>query len=152
MPPKARTNSKNSVEEEGRILLAVSALKKKEILNIREAARVYNVPYTTLQRRLTGHAFRAELRANGHKMTQNEEESLIRWILSMDQRGAAPRPLHVREMIYLIYSRAGMADLPICLCLGDRQEKVLDHSGEFKPQRADPVGIPAGDPIIQLIQ
>jgi hypothetical protein len=45
MPPKARTNSKNSVEQEGRVLLAVSALKKKEILNIHEAAHVYNVPY-----------------------------------------------------------------------------------------------------------
>jgi hypothetical protein len=84
MPLKARINSKNSVEQEGRILLAVSSLKKKEILNIHEAARVYNMPYTTLQRRLKGHTFQAELRANSHKMTRNEEESLIRWILSID--------------------------------------------------------------------
>ena len=48
MPPKARINSKNLVEQEGRVLLAVLALKNKEILNIHEAARVYNVPYTTL--------------------------------------------------------------------------------------------------------
>ncbi|XP_077660561.1 uncharacterized protein AFUA_3G10430 [Aspergillus fumigatus Af293] len=107
MPPKARINSKNSVEQEGRVLLAVSALKNKEILNIREAARVYNVPYTTLQRRLKGHTFRAELRANGHKMTQNEEDSLIRWILSMDQRGAAPRPSHVREMANILLAQRG---------------------------------------------
>jgi hypothetical protein len=57
MPLKVRTNLKNSVEQEGRVLLAVLALKKKEILNIREAACVYNVPYTTLQRRLKGHTF-----------------------------------------------------------------------------------------------
>ena len=48
MPLKARINLKNSVEQEGRVLLAVLALKNKEILNICEAARVYNVPYTTL--------------------------------------------------------------------------------------------------------
>jgi hypothetical protein len=48
MPPKACINSKNSVEQEGRVLLVVLALKNKEILNIREAARVYNVPYTIL--------------------------------------------------------------------------------------------------------
>jgi hypothetical protein len=78
MPPKARINLKNSVEQEGRVLLAVSALKNKEILNIREAARVYNMPYTTLQWRLKGHTFQAELRVNGHKITQNEEDSLIR--------------------------------------------------------------------------
>mgnify|MGYP000957092375 FL=1 len=84
MPPKAHENSKSLIEQEGRVLLAVSALKKKEILNIHEAAHVYNVPYTTLQRRLKGHTFRAELYTNSHKMTQNEEESLIHWILSMD--------------------------------------------------------------------
>jgi hypothetical protein len=107
MPPKVCTNSKNSVEQEGRVLLAVSALKKKEILNIREAARVYNVPYTTLQCCLKGHTFRAESRANSHKMTQNEEESLIRWILSMDQCGAAPRPSHVREMANILLAECG---------------------------------------------
>jgi hypothetical protein len=57
MPPKARTNSKDLVEQEGRVLLAVSALEKKEILNICEAAHVYNMPYTTLQRCLKGHTF-----------------------------------------------------------------------------------------------
>jgi hypothetical protein len=107
MPPKARINSKNSVEQEGRIILAISALKKQEIRNVREAARVYNVPRTTLQRRLNGQSFRAETRANGHKMTQNEEESLIRWILSMDQRGAAPRPSHVREMANILLAQRG---------------------------------------------
>jgi hypothetical protein len=78
MPLKACINSKNSVEQEGRILLTVLSLKKKEILNIYEAACIYNIPYTTLQRRLKGYTFRAELHANSHKMTQNEEESLIR--------------------------------------------------------------------------
>jgi hypothetical protein len=136
MPPKARPKSKNSVEQEGRILLAVSALKKKEILNIREAARVYNVPYTTLQRRLTGHAFRAELRANGHKMTQNEEESLIRWILSMDQRGAAPRPSHVREMANILLAQRGstptqtFVGILIFPFLGGKEE---EGSGLFYP-------------------
>jgi hypothetical protein len=75
---KAYINSKNLVEQEGRVLLTVLALKNKEILNIREAAHVYNVPYTTLQRRLKGHTFQAELRINGYKITQNEEDSLIR--------------------------------------------------------------------------
>ena len=107
MPPKVRTNSKDSIEQEGRILLAVSALKKKEIHTIREAARIYHVPYTTLQRRLNGHTFWAEARANNHKMTQNEEESLIQWILSMDRRGAAPRPSHVREMANILLSKRG---------------------------------------------
>ena len=71
------------------ILLATSVLKKQDIHNIAEAARVFNVPRTTLKRRLNGHVFRAEARANGHKMTQNEANTLVRWILLLDQRGAA---------------------------------------------------------------
>jgi predicted HTH domain antitoxin len=69
MPPKARQNSSNFAEKEERILLAISALEKQKICNIREAARFYNVSRTTLQRRLNGTASRAETRANSHKMT-----------------------------------------------------------------------------------
>ena len=74
MPPKARQNSKNSVEQEGKILLAISDLKNGKIPSVRAAARVYQIPQPTLRRRLKGHAFRNETRANSHKLTQNEEE------------------------------------------------------------------------------
>lgn len=47
-------------EQEGRILLAISSLEKKETTTIREAARLYDVPRTTLQRRLNGSINRAE--------------------------------------------------------------------------------------------
>jgi hypothetical protein len=102
MPPKALKNSKESIEKEGRVLLAISAIKKAEISSIREAARVYNVSHTILRRRLNGITSRSEIRANSHKMTQNEEESLGRWILSLNQRGAPPRPCHVREMANIL--------------------------------------------------
>ena len=103
MPPKRQ----KSLEQEGRILLAISSIQKKEISNIREAACPYNVPRTTLQRRLNGDTFRIEQRANNHKMNQNEEESLVQWILSMDRRGAAPRPAHVRDMANILLSKRG---------------------------------------------
>ena len=113
MPPKSR----NSIEQEGRVLLAISAIKKDEVRNIREAARVYNVPRTTLQRRLNGHTFRPEQRANSHKLTPNEEESLVRWILSLDQRGAAPRPAHIQEMADILLSKRGD---PTITTVGDK--------------------------------
>jgi hypothetical protein len=40
-------------------------------------------------------------------MTQNEEESLIKWILSMDQRGATPRPSRVQEMANILLAQRG---------------------------------------------
>ena len=48
IPPKMPKSSKSQVEQEGRILLAISAIKKKEITNIRIAACVFDIPLTTL--------------------------------------------------------------------------------------------------------
>ena len=109
MPPIRTQSSQNRTEQEGSILLAIQAIKKQEILSIRDAARQFNVPRTTLQRRVTGCPFRAETRANSHKLTEIEEESLQKWILSMDSRGAAPRPLPY-EKWRIYYSRR--VDLP----------------------------------------
>lgn len=102
MPPIRTQASRNSIEQEGRVLLAISAIQKQEITSIHEAARPFNVPYSTLNTRLHGTTNRAETCANGYKLTQAEEESLVQWILSMDQRGAAPRPATVREMANLL--------------------------------------------------
>jgi hypothetical protein len=107
MPPKARQNSNNSIEKEGRVLLAISAIQKQEIRSIREAARVFDICHETLRRRLNGRTSRSEIRANSHKLTQNEEESLIQWILSLDRRGAAPRPSHIREMANILLAERG---------------------------------------------
>ena len=60
------------------------------------------MPWTTLRDRLRGHQFQYETRSTGHKMTQAEEESLIKWILSMDLRGNPPRPKLVQDMANLL--------------------------------------------------
>jgi hypothetical protein len=77
MPPKARTKSRDSIEKEGRILLAISAIKKKEIHSTCEAARIYNISCIILERRLNGVTSRSEARANSHKLTQNKEDLLV---------------------------------------------------------------------------
>ena len=99
MPPKRPQSSRNSIEQEGRLLLAIQAIKNQEISSVRQAARVYNVPESTLRDRLHGKIYCAEKRANNHKLTRNEEESLVHWIFSMDRRGVAPRPAHIEAMI-----------------------------------------------------
>ena len=69
MPPKSRVKSRNSIEQEGRILLAISAFEKQEICSIRQAAAHYRVPFSSLRNRLHGRITRAEQRANGHKLS-----------------------------------------------------------------------------------
>ena len=107
MPPIRSQSSKNLVEQEGRILLAIQAFKNQEVSSIREVARRFNIPRSTLQDRLSGHQNRAISRANSYKLTEIEEESLQKWILSMDSRGSAPRPSMVREMANLLLEQRG---------------------------------------------
>ncbi|OQE62173.1 hypothetical protein PENNAL_c0049G07727, partial [Penicillium nalgiovense] len=107
MPPIRSRSSKDLIEQEGRLLLAIQAIKKQEIRTIAAAARTFNIPRSTLRDRLNGHAERSTIRANSHKLTETEEESLQKWILSMDSRGAAPRPSMVREMANLLLEKRG---------------------------------------------
>jgi hypothetical protein len=107
MPPIRSKSSRNSIEQEGRILLAIQAIRKQEIHSIREAARCFQVPRSTLQDRLHGHTERTATHANNHKLTIIEEESLQKWILSLDDRGAAPRPTTVRQSANLLLEARG---------------------------------------------
>ena len=47
---------------------------------------------------------RAETRANGHKLTQTEEDSLINWILDIDARGYPPKIYAVGDAAKLLLS------------------------------------------------
>ncbi|KAJ5158133.1 uncharacterized protein N7500_007784 [Penicillium coprophilum] len=107
MPPIRSRSSKNLIEQEGRILLAIQAIKKQEIRTIAAAARTFNIPRSTLRDRLNGHTERSTTRANSYKLTELEEESLEKWILSIDRRRGAPRPSMVREMANLLLKKRG---------------------------------------------
>jgi hypothetical protein len=69
MPPKRTESSQNSAYQEGRLLLAIQAIKNQEISSLRDAARRFNVPRTTLRDRVNGHQFRSKKRANSYKLT-----------------------------------------------------------------------------------
>jgi hypothetical protein len=84
MPSKSARNTQKLVEQEGRLQLAISALNKNQISNIRRAAKVFNVPASTLRDRICSSQHCIEQCANSHKLTQSEEESLVQWILSLD--------------------------------------------------------------------
>ncbi|EEA25964.1 hypothetical protein TMatcc_005785 [Talaromyces marneffei ATCC 18224] len=103
MPPIRKKDPLKSAQIEGKIELAISDLKNERIRSIREAARIYTIPRTTLQERMKGVQYRQITRANHHKLTQSEEDSLVKWILDLDRRGLPPRHSLVREMVnYLL--------------------------------------------------
>jgi Tc5 transposase DNA-binding domain/helix-turn-helix, Psq domain len=102
MPPR---NKPNSVQQEGRIVLALDALKKGSFASIREAARSYDIPNSTLYDRIRDRPTRRDTRPTNCKLTETEELTLVQWILSMDQRGLAPRPDSVRQMANLLLQK-----------------------------------------------
>ncbi|KAL1966447.1 hypothetical protein VTN77DRAFT_4589 [Rasamsonia byssochlamydoides] len=112
MPPIRAKNSRKSIEQEGRIELAISAYKNGEFPSIRQAASVYNVPNATLAHRIKGRAARVSLRANSHKLTANEEETLVKWILDLNKRGLPPRPAFVENMANHLLSQRGSQGPP----------------------------------------
>jgi hypothetical protein len=60
-------------------------------LPVREAARRFEVPKRVLRRRLNSIPDRATARPNCHKLTQLEENTLEKWVLSMDAPVSASR-------------------------------------------------------------
>lgn len=102
MPPIRTESSQKSANQEGKVLLALSDLKDGRIKSIRAAAKLYAIPRSTLQTRAHGQTSRVDKRPSGHKLTQTEEDSLTEWIISMDTRGAAPRPSTVRDMANIL--------------------------------------------------
>jgi hypothetical protein len=75
------------LSQEARLQMAMQAYKDQKIKSILKAAKVYAVPEKTLHARLKGRKPRAEIRANGHKLTEFEEELLLKRLLDADMRG-----------------------------------------------------------------
>jgi hypothetical protein len=107
MPPIRPKSRQKLANQEGKILLALSDLENGRIQSLRAAAKLYEIPYTTLQGRANGLTSRVGRRPSGHKLTQLEEDSLCQWVLSMDTRGAAPRQATVREIANILLAARG---------------------------------------------
>ena len=77
MPPKRSNSSQKLANQEGRIQLALADIKKGQIASLRAAARLYDVPFSTLQRRATGVIPRADSYHQRYKLSELEEDSLV---------------------------------------------------------------------------
>jgi hypothetical protein len=77
--------------KEGRIALALQAYQDGYFTSLRAAAEAYDIPASTLRYRVKGGRARRGLRAINTKLSTTEEEALIKWILSMEERGLLVR-------------------------------------------------------------
>jgi hypothetical protein len=78
--------------------LTILSLNSHQIKTERAAARAFNVPRMTLRDRRAGRPARHECQPNSKKLTQLEEEVIVRHILDLDQRGFGPTYTAARDM------------------------------------------------------
>lgn len=92
-------------QNEGRIALAMQALKQGQISSVYAAAKTYGVPESTLRGRVNGINARRDSIPLNRKLTTTEESTLIEWILSMDQRGLPLGTQSIRQMANILLQK-----------------------------------------------
>lgn len=88
----------NSVSKEERVQLALSAFKNGQYKTKKAALLAFDVPGTTLWRRLQGTTSCMQTTSNCWKLSNTEESTLLAWILDMDKCGL---PLQLPTVSYL---------------------------------------------------
>jgi hypothetical protein len=107
MPPIRSESSQKLANQEGKILLALDDFQNGRVKSVRAAASQYAIPKSTLHARADGRISRVAKRPNRNELTELEEDSLVDWIISMDTRGAAPRPATIGEMANILLAERG---------------------------------------------
>lgn len=85
-------------QTEGRVSLALQAYIRHQLPSLRAAANAYDVPFETLRERHLGVLPRAQTTANLRKLTNNEEQVLIRKVLQLSAEGFPPQRVIVEEI------------------------------------------------------
>jgi hypothetical protein len=86
-----RPKNSESTETEARMQQAIEAMSKDSKYPLRKAARDFNVPRSTLQRRVNGGKARNKAQEDHMNLTHHEELELANWIITLIIHGYAPR-------------------------------------------------------------
>jgi hypothetical protein len=82
--------------------LAIKAIKDGKYPSAAAAARSFDLPVSTLKARLNGREAASEKRHNRFIFSEIEEQSIEKWLLDMDARGAALTLPMLRDMANLL--------------------------------------------------
>ena len=102
--------------KERRIQLALDAYKKGQFKSLQSVSLAFDVPRTTLRRRIGGIASQAEKNANCQKLSNTEESTLSAWILDMAGRGLPLQLSTVRHLAQLLLSARLSSFQPVGEC------------------------------------
>ena len=80
----ATPQQQNPSFQEGRLLLSINAHKKGQFISFRKATSTYDMPRTTVRRRIKGTQLKRGSIALNRRLILAQEEILKQWILLMD--------------------------------------------------------------------
>jgi hypothetical protein len=100
------------LSKEDRLELAIQGYERGQFKSATAAAKAFDVSKDTLLRRLRGVHQKRGSAAINRLLTINEEESLVRWILSMDRRGMPPHQASVQQIATLLLTERATAAAP----------------------------------------
>jgi hypothetical protein len=109
----APLNLSQHASYETNIYLAILALNVNQIRTERRAAGTFEVSRTTLRRRRAGKPTRRDCQPNSKKLTQSEEQVIVRYILDLDTRGCAPKYAAVRDMADKLLAARGASQVGV---------------------------------------
>jgi hypothetical protein len=89
------------------VLLAIEAIRSTPRISIRRATEIYNVPATTIRRRMKGQTAKADSYHGRLNLTKIEEEAIVQYILDRDLRGFSPRIIDVGNIANLLLRKRG---------------------------------------------
>ena len=86
------------ISKEAKVILALEAIRNDEKLSLRAAAKLYNVPESTLRSRRAGIHARRDTTPNSRTLTDLEEEAIVQFIIELIARAFPPRLRSVEDM------------------------------------------------------
>ncbi|SLM33856.1 transposase tan1-aspergillus niger [Lasallia pustulata] len=132
-------------DQEARISQAIEAIHNNKSPSIRAAARAYDVPHSTLAKRLRGQPTYQQSRMANRKLLPTEEEALFQWVISMGERGFPPWISAVRKMADILLSaRAGsptnasptVGENWVCKFINRHEQLQSKYTRKYDYQRA----------------
>jgi hypothetical protein len=147
------------LQKAGRLDLSIHAIQNSQISSTRKATRLYDIPRTTLRRRLQHVPTLQKFNTQKRKLSPTEEQSLVDWILDLDRRGFPPQIIDVRRMADNLLAARGQEPPPqpvgknwISRFIKAQPELQTKWNRKFHSQRAkseDPAAIRAWFKLVE---
>ena len=84
--------------KEAKMVMAIEALRNNRKLRVYKAARIYDVPNSTLHDRIDGRQSVMEHQQKNRLLNELEEEVLVQHIVDLDNREFLPRLKDIEDM------------------------------------------------------